>query len=229
MHKHREVRFPQVVGGNVDGDTGWSALYRQLFPYFQGFPQHPAGERFDQAGLLGQFDHFMGRDLPLPVRPADQGLEAGNVSAFQALLGLQVQGQLVQLQCLPKLGHQGQPFGAVGILRRLVIGHTPFPGPFRTFGNDGSPDQGVHVRAMIGVDGHPQLGGERYLHAQEVNGLADNFDIPEYVAGYGFCAVSVTDQREGLRVQAGQVEVPALALFYGDNAGHLTGDIVELP
>ena len=91
LHKYREIRLPQVVGRDVDGNAGWGALLHQSLPDVQGFAQYPAGQWLDQASLFCQFNDFKGCHLRLPVGPADQGLEPRNVTGFQAQFGLQVQ------------------------------------------------------------------------------------------------------------------------------------------
>ena len=60
-----------------------------------GLLEHPAPDRQDQVGLLGDGDELRGRDEPaLGMAPADERLEAAQLAARQADQRLQVQLEL---------------------------------------------------------------------------------------------------------------------------------------
>ena len=75
--------------------------------------EHEAGERHDEAGLLGERDEAVGREGPEPrVVPAHEGLDADDLAVGQPRLGLDVHGERALLQRRPQVGRERQPLRA---------------------------------------------------------------------------------------------------------------------
>src|SRR5450756_2393320 len=116
----RQARFGVAMQGRRTTDDP-SQLRPTAADLGQRAVQDVAGERPDQAGVLGQRDEVVRWDqAAVGVLPADQGLGADDVPGADADLGLVVQDQLVAVQRPAQVPEQRQ-------LRRgvAVDGHSP--------------------------------------------------------------------------------------------------------
>ena len=85
-----------------------------------GLAEHEAGERDDEARLLGDGDELGRRHLAaVGPRPARQRLEAGDLGRRQADDRLVVHGELVALDALAQLGLERQPAHRAGVHHRV--------------------------------------------------------------------------------------------------------------
>ena len=83
----------------------------------EGRVEHPARQRPDQPGLLGDRHEQVWTEQPVPrMLPAHERLGAGDAAGRQADLGLEVQRQLVLVDGTPQLAHHCQAHRAVLVL-----------------------------------------------------------------------------------------------------------------
>ena len=79
----------------VDRDAELVALALPGLDLAHGGAEHPAGERDDQAGLLGDRDELLGSEQPVArVVPAHERLDADDAAGHDVGLGLVVQLEL---------------------------------------------------------------------------------------------------------------------------------------
>jgi len=115
-YRLRQLRVLEVAHRQIDRDGQLQPGQMPHPALPQGGIQHPVGQRFDQAGALGQRNEFVGRkQAVLGMLPAHQGLHAHLLAAGDRHLGLVEQQQLVALQALAQAAHQRQPL--IGIVR----------------------------------------------------------------------------------------------------------------
>jgi hypothetical protein len=166
--------------------------------------QHPARERPDEAGLLGQRDEAIGRDEALlRVLPANQGLDPGHRSGAAIHLRLVVQRQLVVGDRSSQRAHQGEPFAA-GL---VLIGHVqgvPAAGLLGdVHGDVGLAQQRVGVATVLGEHRDPGAGADGHLVPFEDQRRRERLD--DLLGGqHRGPGVGVRqDQRELVAAQAG--------------------------
>jgi hypothetical protein len=81
-HAIDEAGRAELAGRHVHADVQPAGVLAPPGQIGRGPGQHPGAQRHDLAGLLGQGDELVGlHHAPLRVRPADQGLEPGELPA----------------------------------------------------------------------------------------------------------------------------------------------------
>ncbi|MNU99272.1 hypothetical protein D3C71_894000 [compost metagenome] len=135
---------------------GW-ARQRHLpsHPLLASLLQHPAADRADHAGLLGNGDEFAGRDVAQGgVVPPQQCLHAQQAAALGGQARLVVQTQLLALQRAAQLLlHRLAGQRALVGLGRIEQRHVAPRGLGLVHGGVGTAHELVDVAAVLGVDG----------------------------------------------------------------------------
>ena len=96
--------------------------------------EHPATQRGDEPGLLGQRDELVRHDQATPrMGPAHQRLDADQLAIVAGELGLVVQHQLAVLDAMAQLAVERQAFGRVVVLLRFVARRSRRPRRLATY------------------------------------------------------------------------------------------------
>src|SRR5664280_1449363 len=192
---HRgQALVEQVAGGEVHRDRQRPTGVRPRPDLAQGTVQDVAGERPDQAGVLGQRDEVIRWDqAAVGVLPADQGLGADDVPGADADLGLVVQDQLVAVQRPAQVPEQRQLRRGVAVDGRVVGEHPQVLALRDVHGDVGALQQGGGVRAVLPGQHDPDAGLDVQVeasvgvvlsgeHGADATTLQQRADIAMYVA-----------------------------------------------
>ena len=193
-HRVGQLGLEQVAHRDVDGhqDRGAGVAPGHALPH-RRLEDEP-GQRLDQAGVLGQRDELVGRDVaPQRVVPAQQRLDAGHLAAAGVRLRLVVQLEGPLLDGPRQVADQRQPARAVrvavgGVARHpgqaaLGVVHRdlgaaqqqrrrrPVPG------SGGDADRGHHVEGDLAQVERPRhVAGDPGDHALDVHVVAAEQD-----------------------------------------------------
>ena len=111
----------QAAGREVDRDADLEARLLPVRQLAERGIEAPAGERLDQAGLLGVRDELVGQDRALVrVAPAGERLDAVDRAGQQVELGLELERQLAALDRLAERARERQVPDRVAILVAVV-------------------------------------------------------------------------------------------------------------
>ena len=147
----RQVEVGQVAYGQVDRHAQGEAGRLPAGHLRDGHLEHLHGQRLDQAGVLGRGDELLRHEQPeLGVLPADEGLDADDLSGTDVALRLVVQVQLVVVDAAAQVTEQGQPLRGVQVVVRAVD-HEAAAGLLGGVERDVGPaEQGLAVLAVHG-------------------------------------------------------------------------------
>ena len=115
----RELRVVDVAHREVDrdGHAQPCELPRTRLP--DRFRQHRAGQPFDEAGALREWDEFIGADeATLRMHPAYERFDARDRAGTQVDLRLVIEDELSLVDGPPQIGHESKTPDAVALLVR---------------------------------------------------------------------------------------------------------------
>ena len=171
-----QVAAQGLGGRDVDGDLqGRKAGVHPRAPLLAGGFQCPGADLRDLAGALGDGDEVFGQDqAAIAVVPADQGLDAGDLQALAADLGLVDQLQFVVPDGVAQVVFQGQRVdGAASLAGVEVFGAVPAATLGDGQGAFGAAGELVGIAGMIGKDGQADAGRDEQFLAFEVQGQGE--------------------------------------------------------
>ncbi len=172
----RESGRVDVTRGDVDRDRHVQALGAPVRHLPERRLQHVLRQMRHQPRRLGDRYELVRRHLPaLRVHPADQRLEAGDLSV-EADLRLVVQFDLVRVEGAAQIAQQTQAVRGVGVPLGLVDLHARTV-PLRLVHRDvGPPEQPLGVEGVVGEDGDAGAGFQDQGEAVEVERGAEGRD-----------------------------------------------------
>ena len=175
----RQVRIVQVAHRQVHRDRNAEASGVPDTALADRRLEHPATQRRDQAGLLGERNEVVWHDQATPrVLPAHQGLDPCQARVGAVALGLVVEPQLVALDTLAQLTAERQTLGAVIVLLALVHGPAA-AGPLGDVHRHVCPAQHrLGVAAVLGVQHHAQAPANVDAGALEFERLVQRLQEP---------------------------------------------------
>src|SRR3569832_1685305 len=163
-----------------------------------GRTQHPFGEGYDEARVLGERDEAHGRDQPeLGVTPAQQGLAANHAPARHAELRLIIEFELVAFERLAQAIFEHQPFegrgGHVRGIKLIIVPAVRFGVIHRGVG---VLEQRLDVVAVVGIDADTDAGRHDQFPLTDHEGLLEAIeDLAR--DGRGLLAVAELTHQDG--------------------------------
>ena len=113
----RKTRVTQILDGRVHRHGQMPTRIEPDATLAQCSIQDPARQRLDQAGVFGKRNEGIRRDKPsFGVPPAHECLSARHATRAQLDLRLEVQHELVALDCKAQIPNQAEPLRCVLIL-----------------------------------------------------------------------------------------------------------------